>query len=67
VEILHRRYLAGIVWLAAAFVLLPLTGWVLVAAARVPYATTAAKFIALVPQAVIAPTLFKVAKQRFTA
>jgi len=67
VERTSKRLAPAILWLGAAVLLFPLASWLLLRAAHIPYEATAARFVSLIPQAVAAPPLFKLAKIRFEA
>jgi hypothetical protein len=66
VEIRRKHYLLAPLWFAMSAVLFPLSGLLLLILFRVPYETTPAKFIPLLPQALIAPALFEIARRRFS-
>lgn len=65
VEFGRRFYVLGILWLFLALLLLPGTGWILLMVGHIPYDSTEAKFIPLLPQAVLAPTFFEIIRKRW--
>ena len=65
VELARKQYGIALFSFALALVLFPLVGWALLALARIPYESTAAKFVPLIPQALVAPAFFKVEQRRY--
>ena len=62
VEVARKQYVVAVLWVVAAFLLFPAAAWLLLLLTCIPPQSTEAKFISLIPQAVAAPALFRVAK-----
>ena len=66
VERARGRYAVGVLGFVAALVLFPAVAVLLLKMLRVPYQAHAADFIALLPQAVLAPSFFSFFRNRFS-
>jgi hypothetical protein len=67
VELKQKRYAFALLGVLSAVAMFPGMAWLLVRLLKVPFESGAAVFIALMPQAILAPDFFLFVRKRFKA